>query len=472
MSALNPKKPASAVPAPRPPNEQKPEIAPGVFTPENSGKWKLAAAGVLVALLGGGAFAVWKSVQHGQNADRWERLATITDVRDDSVGDVETGAALAVDVLARDDYIGKLEDFIAKEDPDAAATIHAHSMVANLQMTQILAAASSAKAQDVDARYASAEKHWKSVKDAGIELPLTANRFRPLEAARMVDLLLKKLEVNRKWDAAHGIRPATTDADVLVLLRTTEGDLQLRLFSKDGQSPTLAKAFADRACKGLLDGTLLFAKRADSDEGWVRGGDVRIKETPLPATDEERLKWGGASPGDPILPEAGRHRIAHLKGTIAAWHEDDDPYDDPAQFLIETKDSPHLDTDYTPFGKVEEISSSTLERLAAAKTRADESTAIRMDAKLSKLADQLVKPVVIVKALVYDKGVLRACGSATKLEDNEKKLETVVPDATRIIPPPPPPPPTGSPEAAMDAGMDAGMNADTTPPAMTDAPPK
>ena len=322
---------------------------------------------------------------------------------------------------------------------------------------------------------------------------MTADRFRPADFARSVDQLLKKLEVNEKWDAVHGIRDAESDADVVVLLRTTEGDLRVRLYSKDGQSPKLSAAFADRACKGLFDGTLLFAKRADLDESWVRGGDVRVKSTPVAATDEQRLTWGGASPGDPVLPETGRHRIAHVKGTLAAWHEDDDPYDDPTQFLIETKDSPRLDTDYTPFGKIEEVSSSTLERLSAAKTRADESTTIRQDAKLSKLADQIAKPPVIVKALVYDKGVLRACGSTTKIEDNEKKLETVVLDSARIIPPPPPPvpatppvpaappstAPAGTPEASMSGdapapAMAAAMDAPppVPAPAMTDTPPK
>ena len=397
MSALNPKKPEIVGSAALRPNEQKPEIAPGVFAPASSKNWRLVAAGVLVALLLGGAFAVWKSVQQGQNADRWERLAAITDVRDDSIIDVGIGAQAAVDMLARDDYIKKLEEFIAKEPADAAATIHAHSMIANLEMTQILAATANARQSALTARYDSAEKHWKAVKDSGIELPLTANRFRPADAARTVDLLLKKLEINRKWDSAHGIVAAEPDADTIVLLRTTEGDLRIRLYAKEGQSPKLAASFADRACKGTLDGTLLFAKRADSDEGWVRGGDVRVKETPVAATDEQRLTWGGASPGDPSLPETGRHRIAHMKGTLAAWHEDDDPSDDPAQFLIETKDSPHLDTDYTPFAKVDEVSSSTLERLAAAKTRADETPAIRMDAKLSKLADQIAKPPVIVR---------------------------------------------------------------------------
>lgn len=451
-------------------NEQKPEVAPGVFASVNSKSWRMAAIGVLVAIVAGGAFAVWRGVQKGQNDDRWERLAAITDLHDEPIGELAGAASTQVDVLARDEYIKKLEDFVAKEPADAAATLHAHSLIAQLQLTQILSATSTTKPKELTARYDAAASHLKTVRDSGVELPLVANRFRPAEAARAVDALLKKIEVNRAWDAAHGLRDAETDPDVVVLLRTTEGDLRVRLYSKPDQSPKLAAAFADHAAKGLLDGTLLFAKRNDSDEGWLRGGDLRIKKTDTPATDDQRLTWGGASPGDPFLPESGRHRIAHLEGTVAAWHEDDDPYDDPSQFLIETKASPHLDTDYTPLGRVEESSRPTLERLAAARTRADEKSDIRLDAKYSKLADQLATPIVIVRALVYDKGVLRASADA-KVDESERKLDSIKPDATRVIPPPPPAAPATPPAGTPDASMGDGAAMTETPPAMTDSAP-
>ena len=430
--------PSSKPAAQKPVNPQKPEIAPGVFASADPRKWRLAAAGVLLALLAAGAFFVWKGVKQGQDTDRWERLSAITDVRDDGSNDLGANSS-PVDVMSRDEYIRRLEDFIAKEAPDAAATIQAHALVATLQATQLVSAPSSTKPAERATRYKSAADHWKAVKDSGLELPLTANRFRPTDAARAVDLLLQKLEVNRAWDASHGIVPAEPEADVVVLLRTTEGDLRVRLYSKPDQSPALAKAIEERVCRGDYDGTLLFEKRADSGEGWIHGGDPRVKKSDPAATDDQRLAWvDAATPGEPLLPDAGRHRIAQTQGTVSAWHAASDPYDDPAQFLLVTKASPDLDTEYTPFGLVEDASLPVLDRLAAARTRADAKPEIRLDPKYGKLADQLETPPILVKALVYEKGVLRACHDATKVDESERKLETVKPDALRVTPPPTP----------------------------------
>ena len=469
MSAPSPKNPEGRPLATRRPPEQKPETAPGVFASVDTKKWRWLAIGALVALLAGGAVAVWRGVEQGQNAERWARLATITDAHDDMMNDLGSNSGSLVDSIARDGHIKELEAFIAKEPADAPATIHAHSMVANLQMAQIVAATSATKSTDLSARYDSAAAHWKRVKESGMELPLTANRFRPQAAARAVDLMLQKLEINRKWDAAHGFRDAETNPDVVVLLRTTEGDLRVRLYSKPDQSPLLARAFADHAARGDFDGTLLFEKRADSDEGWVRGGDARVRKTEAEPTDADRLGWDVASTGDPILPEPSRHRIVHAAGTVSAWHQADDPYDDPSQFLLVTKASPQLDAKYTPFGKIDDASLPALDRLAAAKTRADEKPEIRMDAKLSKLADQIAKPPVIVRALVYDMGVLRAGRDAVKLDPTEAKLETVVPDATRVLPPPPPPVPAAAP--ATPPATPPAAPADPTAPNDPKSPP-
>lgn len=457
--------PSSKQPAPKPANPQKPEIAPGVFASADTTKWRIAAGAMLLVLLAGGIYFVMKGVKQGQDADRWERLAAITDLRDEGGNDLGASSS-PVDVISRDEYIRRLEDFIAREAPDAAATIHAHALVANLQMTQLVSAPSSTKATERATRYAAAASHWKAVKDSGLELPLTANRFRPTDAPRAVDLLLQKLETNRAWDLAHGIRDAEPDADVVVLLRTSEGDLRLRLFSKADQSPALAKAFVERVCRGDYDGTLLFEKRADGGEGWIHGGDPRVKKSDAPATDEARLGWvDAATPGEPILPDAGRHRIAHVQGTVSAWHAGNDPYDDPAQFLLVTKTSPDLDAEFTPFGRVEDASFPVLERLAAARTRADAKPELRLDPKLSKLSDQLETPAVLLKALVYEKGALRACHDAAKVDESERKLDTVKPDALRVLPPAAP---------AVPAAPDATIAPPTpgTPPAMDGETPK
>jgi hypothetical protein len=150
---------------------------------------------------------------------------------------------------------------------------------------------------------------------------------------------------------------------------------------------------------------------------------------------------------------------------VSAWHERDEISDDPALFLIVTDTSPTLDYDYTPFARLDgDLSFSTLERIFARRSRAQDKPEVRADPAIHDLADQFTSPVFVRKALVYEKGVLKACLDASKVADDEKTLESLKPDARRELPPTPAPTPapTPSPEPAPapapapapDAGMD------------------
>ena len=79
-------------------------------------------------------------------------------------------------------------------------------------------------------------------------------------------LVRDRLAKNREWQSKHGLKAIEPEPDRVVLFRTTEGDLRMRLYSQPEASPALSKAFVDRVCAGVYDGTTLFARRDDLNE--------------------------------------------------------------------------------------------------------------------------------------------------------------------------------------------------------------
>jgi cyclophilin family peptidyl-prolyl cis-trans isomerase len=462
-----------------------------------SPRWRLVAIGAAAALLIGGVLWIWLAVREGQTADRWERLHEIEEGFEDSSrfpysDPWPTVQAAPSDVDSRDRHVQKLEEFLAKEGSDPAIAAHVHALLADLELNQVLSMSGTTTEEALKPHYDAAKKHLETLIKDYPEAPITQSRFSPRGGERssssagyksIASLLLARLEENREWGAKHGLHAVEPDAEPLVVLRTTEGDLRLRLFAS--VSPNLAKSFLDRACKGDLDGTYLFEKETSA----VRGGDVRARRTHKgeDPTPEERMKWGAPSAGDPLVPERGRDAVLHVKGVVSAWHPGvGEELDDPYQFVVLTADDPTLDFRFTPFAKVEGVDSmNVLERLASVKTRAAErreKNAADVDPKFAKIATQFAKPVEIVKALVYEKGELASCVAAARADESEKKLSTLKLDAYRVIPPPEPAPSTSPPKkseepakdgAAMEAPMDGAPPEPSpapTPPAMTDAP--
>jgi cyclophilin family peptidyl-prolyl cis-trans isomerase len=312
-------------------------------------------------------------------------------------------------------------------DPSLAALVHLK--IGNLQVEQIHGLLAAQSSTDLAPRFASARSHFETLRDKYPDAPVNQERFRTPAAASVTRLVLDRLAKLEAWEGKHGLKAVEADADPIVVLRTSEGDLRLRFFSQ--ASPLATAAFLARVCEGGLDDTLLVQKRDDATEAWVRGGDPRTKGA-LDAKDPDRVAWGTASPIDPRAPEEGRNQILHTKGTVSLWHESGEVADDPLQFLLVLKPSSRLDYDYTPFARVDgEASLATLERIAARRTRAQETPDLRTDAALSSLADHLLQPVVIRKALVFEAGALKACHDASKVGDDEQKLADLKLDAYR-----------------------------------------
>lgn len=444
---------------------QKPEAPSEPASPETLRKLRMGAFVVVGVLLAGGAWWVLGEVNKGRALERWAQLDALeAKFRDAFSTRSWLNPLQASDVDARDQHARSLEEFLAKAEGDAALTAHVRARIADVRLSQAFGRlAAGASGAEIDGYLSAAELQLTTLRDKHPDMPLNWPAFgrgmrdaggAPVpDAPSVIRRALAEIAKLRAWEKEYALRPVEPDADLVVVLRTTAGDLHVRTLSS--VSPASVQSFVDRACAGALDGVRLFERRDRPDLGWVRvGSDVTKKD---PESDDDRLAWDDHSPGEPRTGEPGRYRVLHTAGTLTSWHVLGEFQDDPQQFLLVFKDSSDLDFEHTPFGRLEPGPSfATLERIAALPTFSRD----RPGERIVKpgLADQLVAPVRIVKAVVYDKGTARAC--STPLADDEKSLSTLRPDAyRRDEPTTPPPSPTGD-GAAMDE----------TAPAMSDAP--
>ena len=466
------------------------EVSPPL-APRRALPWKIAAAVVVVGLLAWGALAIRGELNESKAEERWDELARIQADREEPGGRDWMRPSQPADVAQRREHVQRLEDYLAKNADDPAVAPHVHFLIASLLRAQVLGLGNTATFETRRPLYDAAEEHLRAIQDRFPDFSMNREQFKPSGHRSLTDLMLERIREERRWDETHGLRPVEPDADVVILLRTTAGDVRLRPFL--AESPKHAKAFIDRVCKGALDGTAIFAREGDvippnespnretSGETWVRGGDARTRaakpdEKP---DDAARAKWGTQTPGDPLPPEPARWHVQHVRGVVTSWHDPVDEDDDPEQFLLVVRDSADLDLRHTPFAKAtEEPSLQTLDRIFSKRTFRQERPDITTDPEKGKLADQFRDPVRMVKALVYEKGALKDCHDAAKVDASEKRLDTLVKDATLVKepekPPAPPAPPAapGAPPApgAME-GMDSDPGSPDGGPPMDEAPP-
>jgi len=435
--------------------------------------YALVLAGLLVA---GGAWWLLREVNTSREVERWARLDEIeAGYRDAFSTRGWTTPAEDVDVTVRDKHVKALEEFLPTAEADAGLAAHVHARIVDVRMSQAYGRMALGAGADVDGYLASAQQHLEVLRDKYPDAPLNWAAFgravrnkdgsgtTATDAPSIVRRALADLATLRSWDKQHALKKVEPDADTVVVLRTTAGDLRLRLY--ESASPLAVKAFVDRACEGGLAGVRVFQRRDRSDESWLRVGDDRTKAAD--PKDDDRLAWDDASPGETRPPEPGRFRVLHAPGTVTSWHGIADSDDDPQQFLLVTKESTALNFEHTPFARVEEgPSMSTLERIAGMATYAKDQPDIR--GKKPQLADQLVKAPLIVKAIVFDKGVARTCTGA--LEDDEKTLDGLKLDKHRKDEAPPPTPPTPPAPPTAPTAPAPGAMGDETPAMTGDAP--
>lgn len=432
--------------------------------PEVLRKARLYAFVVAGLLVAGGAWWLLREVNTGRAMERWARLDAIeAPYRESFSTRTWTAPAEDADIQARDRHVTALEEFLPTAEGDAGLAAHVHARIVDVRMSQAFGRMALGAGADVDGYLADAQRHLEVLRDRYPDAPLNwaafgrAVRNKDGTGANLVDApsivrrALADVATLRAWEKDNALKKVEPDADTIVVLRTTAGDVRVRLYG--AASPLAVKTFVDRACAGALAGTRIFQRRDRGDEGWLRVGDDRTKAAS--PTEDDRVAWDEASAGETRPPEPGRYRILHTPGTVTSWHGIADTDDDPQQFLFVTKASPALNFEHTPFARVEEgPSMSVLERIAGMATYAKDQPDIR--GKKPQLADQLVDAPHIVKAIVFDKGAARACTGT--LDDDEKTLDGLKLDKYRKADAPPTPAPAPPAPAAM--GDEPAMTGD------------
>ena len=138
----------------------------------------------------------------------------------------------------------------------------------------------------------------------------------------------------------------TIDAEAKnnMILKLTYGDVEIELYPD--KAPNHVKRFKELADSGKYDG-VVFHRVIDGF--MAQTGDVRFGNTNNPEFDLSLAGTGGSD-----LPnlKAEFTDIAHSRGTLSAARSAD-PNSANSQFFICFEPAPHLDRQYSAFGKVE-----------------------------------------------------------------------------------------------------------------------
>lgn len=406
----------------------------------SSGALRALIGGVVLLVVAAVGFFIWRGVEADAEAETWDKYYVIrkdNEPRQDPLWNDLYGVFGA----QRDRYVKALDRFLEAEATASGETLEADVRwrLAKTLADHVLSQRDLTDATKRRAYYEKALVQMEKIRDDFPEYPLNWDMWKPSKFPSLTRKFVDWLERNMAWEAKHLPTARAPDGTHTVVFRTTAGDLRAKLYVTDAKAWT--DGFLERAISGAYDGTALFEKReigdeADPREHAVRGGadDSRDRKA-YDATDH--LEMAGDPAGGGLLPSEARNRIPHTRGILAAWHDGATEYDHPHQFMFVVKDSPQLDYDFTPVGKlVDDASLATLDAIFAR-------TTWRLDPKVNEDAGELRKvldffqvPVVITKVLVYDadgKLVEPEAGKAHPARDpattKELSLSALEPDA-------------------------------------------
>ena len=128
-----------------------------------------------------------------------------------------------------------------------------------------------------------------------------------------------------------------------MILKIKNGDVEIELYPE--VAPNHVKRFKTLAAEGKYDG-VVFHRVIDGF--MAQTGDVQFGNSNSPNFNLERAGTGGSD-----LPDlkAEFSEIAHTKGVLSMARSSD-PNSANSQFFIVFQSAPHLDRNYTVFGKV------------------------------------------------------------------------------------------------------------------------
>ena len=128
-----------------------------------------------------------------------------------------------------------------------------------------------------------------------------------------------------------------------MILKLKDGDVEIELYPKI--APNHVKRFETFANEGKYDGVVF---HSFIDGFMAQTGDVKFGNSNLP---EYNLSLAGTGGSDLPDLKAEFSDIAHNKGVLSAARSSD-PNSANSQFFIVFDSAPHLDRNYTAFGKV------------------------------------------------------------------------------------------------------------------------
>lgn len=160
----------------------------------------------------------------------------------------------------------------------------------------------------------------------------------------------------------------TEISDKVVVLHTQSGQIVIELFPSD--APETVENFLNLTAQRFYDQTVFHRVIKDF---MIQGGDPNTKPGGYQHLDE----WGMGNAGYTIAGEF--NTIQHKRG-IVSMARGIDPNSASSQFFIVHNDSPHLDLDYTAFGRLATASSyDTLDKIANLETGGEETNHIPFD---------------------------------------------------------------------------------------------
>ena len=395
--------------------------------------------GLAVLLLGGFAFAVLKDQQEESVSESWDQYAQIRTKYEPANYQWNNPRGVYTD--QREKYHDILTRFLAKEagEWDDALEPQVRWRLAKSLADHVLSNKDVLDAAKRTPWYDQAIEQMQIVRDKFNEFPLNWSRLHKDPSTPTLTVqFIRWLEGNRKWEQEHLPTAKEPDGAHTIVLRTNRGDMRFRLFEAD--APDWTAAFVKRVADGHYDGTSIFGKKdvgtdTEPEQHFVRGG-AQTSRDPKPYDRDDALRLEGEFQGGGVMPEEARNRIIHVAGTLVAWHERGEEYDDESQFLIVARRSPILDYQYTPVGKVvDDASRETLDRIYSGSTWNDDpETVDGSTTRYQDVLDVLQVPAVIVKALAYKDGALvKPAGepAATKVAtaSDESSLSSLKPDA-------------------------------------------
>jgi len=266
--------------------------------------------------------------------------------------------------------------------------------------------------------------HLDALRGAAFDESLLAkNRWFSGADQTPIDALSERVRNDLAWSEAHPyVEPRPAD-DVVVVLRTSKGDVHLQLFRD--LAPRHVENFLDLARKGTYNGTAFhFLNGGTADPLGLMGGDPYSFFYNDPKKKLHILRWGTGGLGFDIPPEESRLKIRHRRGIVTSQRVPNADWDNAVQFQICTASNPGLDRIHTPFAVVVE-GMAVLDAIIKSALTASQNAIYKDDADFRSRStrDLLTEPVWIYKAIVYRGGI--AEDHAFPLEEGEKRISSL-----------------------------------------------